>query len=94
MTNHDSDLSGHGRRPGVQPWCPAPNFLPAFPNAVRVRPRFGRTRWRDHDGSLFEWESHDGALEKYGVHGWHLGEYDHVRGGNLKVAEPGRKIQS
>jgi hypothetical protein len=74
------------------PCCPAPNVLPAFPNAVRVRPKGGRTRWKDSDGSLLEWESRDGGLEMYGSHGWHLGEYDHVLGGNLKLAEPGRRI--
>ena len=51
-------------------------------------------RWKDRDGTLFEWESRDGALEMYGAHGWHLGEYDHVHGGNLKLAEPGRRMRS
>ena len=92
MTTPDSDFDDERRRRS-QPCCPVPNLLPAFPNAVRVKPRRGRVRWKDQDGSLLEWESRDGALEMYGTHGWHLGEYDHVHGGNLKLAEPGRRIQ-
>jgi len=42
---------------------------------------------------VYEWDSQDGALNMYGVHGWHLGEYDHVHGANLKLAEPGRKLR-
>jgi Cytotoxic len=93
METHRTELQ---RRDGQQrdfPCCPAPNSLPAFPNAVRVMPRGGRIRWRDQDGSLLEWESRDGALEMYGARGWHLGEYDHVHGDTLKLAEPGRRIE-
>jgi putative cytotoxic protein len=75
------------------PGCPAPNALLAFPNAVRVRPRGGRARWRDLDGSLLEWDSHAAALHLYGAHGWHLGEFDSVHGGNMSMAEPGRRIE-
>jgi len=94
MKTFDNDHSRHAGFPPTRPWCPAPDFLPAFPNAVRVRPREGRIRWRDRDGSLFEWESRDGALQAFGAHGWHLGEYDHVHGGNLKLAEAGRRTSS
>jgi hypothetical protein len=82
-----------GWRRTRHPGCPIPNLLPAFPGAVRIRPKGGRVRWKDRDGSLLEWESGDGALEMYGSHGWHLGEFDHVDGGTLRVAEPGRRIE-
>jgi hypothetical protein len=82
-----------GQRQRYQPCCPAPDVLPAFPNAVRVRPDAGRIRWKDPEGVVLEWDSQDGALEMYGAHGWHLGEYDHVRGANLKLAEPGRRLR-
>ena len=72
----------------------APDHLPAFPHAIRIRPESGRVLWREPDGTLLEWDDHDGALEMYGVHGWHLGEYDPVTGGNLKVAEPGRRLRA
>jgi hypothetical protein len=72
--------------------CPAPACLPAFPDAVRT-PEDDRIRWRDPEGVVYEWDSQDGALNMYGVHGWHLGEYDHVHGANLKLAEPGRKLR-
>ena len=75
------------------PCCPVPDRLPAFPDAVRIRPRRGHARWRDRDGSLLEWESRDGALDMYSTHGWHLGEFDHVHGSTMRVAEPGRRIQ-
>ena len=81
------------RHQKYHPGCPVPNFLPAFPNAIRVRPRNGRVRWKDSDGSLLEWESRDAALEMYGAHGWHLGEFDPVDGCNLKLAEPGRRTE-
>jgi len=71
--------------------CPAPESLPAFPDAVRINGDDDRKRWRDPAGVVYEWDSQDGALNMYGAHGWHLGEYDHVKGANLKLAEPGRK---
>ena len=84
---------GHEPRRAGPPRYPAPNRLPAFPNAVRVRPKCGRIRWQDLHGLLLEWESHDGTLRMFGMHGWHLGDFDHVRGGNLKLAEPGWRIE-
>ena len=53
-----------------------------------------RIRWRDPAGVIYEWDSQDGALQMFGAHGWHLGEYDHIHGSNLKLAEPGRKLSS
>jgi hypothetical protein len=90
FNHHHPDTGGHQRS---QPRCPAPDFLPAFPNAERVRPESGRIRWRDTDGTVLEWDSHRAALDVYGHDGWHLGEYDHVRGSILGVAEPGRRIE-
>jgi hypothetical protein len=76
-----------------RPCCPAPDFLPAFPGAFRVRPGGGRIRWKRDDGVLLEWDSQLGAVEMYGARGWHLGEFDPVLGSNLKLAEPGRRIE-
>lgn len=93
METYLTDHSRRDRRQRNFPCCPAPNLLPAFPNAVRVTPKGGRIRWQDQDGSLLEWEGHDAALDKYGARGWHLGEYDHVRGGLVRPADPGRRIE-
>jgi hypothetical protein len=93
MTILHTHSSKHDRRPEGRPTYPAPDRLPAFPHAVRIKPKGGRIRWRNRDGSVFEWESRDGALEMFGVHGWHLGEYDHVHGEILKLAEPGRRTE-
>jgi hypothetical protein len=92
MRTFDDDTLQHARPFGGHPAYPAPDRLPAFPAAVRVRPSGGRVRWRDPHGVLLEWQSRDGVLEMYGAHGWHLGDYDHVDGGNLRLAEPGRRI--
>lgn len=92
MTQFDSEHPGQ-RRARRRPSCPVPDALPAFPNATRVRPKDGRVRWLDENGLLLQWESEDGTLEMYGQHGWHLGGYDHVHGGNLRLAEPGRRIE-
>ena len=94
MKMHHADHPDPDLPQRYHPCCPVPNRLPAFPDAVRVRPKDGRVRWKDRDGALLEWESRDAALEMYGSHGWHLGEFDHVLGGNLRVAEPGRRVAS
>ena len=63
------------QRQSFQRHCPAPNRLPAFPNAVRMNRDDDRIRWRDPAGVIYEWDSQDGALQMFGAHGWHLGEY-------------------
>ena len=89
LLNHHEDDGSQGHAP----CCPAPDYLPAFPNAVRVRPVHGRTRWKDPNGVLLEWDSYHGAVEMYGERGWHLGEFDHVHGSTLRHADPGRRIE-
>ena len=91
MTPFDSNRPA-GQKPRHRAYCPPPNTLPAFPNAMRIRPKGSRVRWRDDHGVLLEWDSEAGMLAMYGLHGWHLGDFDHVRGENLKLAEPGRRI--
>lgn len=71
----------------------APNILPAFPHAVRVRPKGGRHRWKDPYGLIYEWDSQHGAVEVYNARGRPLGEYDPETGARLKPADPTREIE-
>jgi hypothetical protein len=78
---------------------PPPEHLPAFPEAVKVRPKTRRRgaayrrRWKDNDGIIYEWDSQHGAVEKYDAHGRHLGEYDPDSGQQLKPAIPNRRVE-
>jgi hypothetical protein len=61
---------------------PPPEFLPAFPDAIRVRPKTAvkrgggmRKRWKLPDGRILEWDSLHGRLEVYNASGRHLGEW-------------------
>jgi hypothetical protein len=55
----------------------APDLLPAFPDASRVRPKGRRRRWQDRRGLIYEWDSRHGAVEIDDDLGRHIGEYDH-----------------
>jgi Cytotoxic len=58
-----------------------------------MKPKGGRTRWRDGGGRIYEWDKQHGAVEVYDSRGHHLGEYDHVTGNRLKPADPARRIE-
>jgi hypothetical protein len=75
----------------------APDSLPAYPDAVGVRPKSGvqgggkkRERWKDRKGRIYEWDSKTGAIEMYDKQGKHLGEFDHVTGEQIDPAKSGR----
>ena len=74
-------------------YVPAPARLPAFPDAMRAKPKAGRYRWKDRLGLVYEWDRRHGALEGYDVTGRHLGEYDHETGEQLKPANRRRRIE-
>ena len=75
-------------------YIPAPDELPGFPDAGKVRPKSGRTRWRDSKNShIYEWDRRHGTIEVYSARGDHLGEYDHVTGERLKGADKTRRTE-
>ena len=78
---------------------PPPANLPAFPDAVRVRPKTPvkrggglRKRWKLPDGRILEWDSLHGRLEVYNASGKHEGEWDHVTGRQISGPKH-RKIE-
>ncbi|MFD7610817.1 colicin E3/pyocin S6 family cytotoxin [Streptomyces sp. NPDC059828] len=85
----------HGQR------VPAPNNLPAFPNATRATPKTPvqggggmRKRWKDpKSGEIYEWDSQHGKVEKYNKNGKHVGEFDPETGAQTKPRDPTRKVQ-
>jgi hypothetical protein len=73
-----------------------PETLPAFPNAVRVKPKTSKNggllkRWKDEE-FIYEWDTLHGTVEKYNRKGKHLGEFDHETGKPIKEANPCRRI--
>ncbi|MFJ3369010.1 S-type pyocin domain-containing protein [Pseudomonas sp. NPDC086251] len=75
----------------------APDLLPAFPDAVSVRPKSTvqgggkkRDRWKDRKGRIYEWDFQHGAVEIYDRQGKHLGEFNADTGEQSKPAKPGR----
>lgn len=75
----------------------APDLLPAFPDAVSVRPKSTvqgggkkRDRWKDRKGRIYEWGFQHGAVEIYDRQGKHLGEFNPDTGKQNKPAKPGR----
>lgn len=78
-------------------YVPAPNALPAFPDAYKVKgktpmPGGARRRWQD-DRCIYEWDYLHGAVERYSRRGEHLGEFDAATGEMLKGPVPGRRIE-
>ncbi|HJR31543.1 MAG TPA: S-type pyocin domain-containing protein [Pseudomonas sp.] len=70
-------------RAGDHEYHPAPEVLPAYPDARvvgRKTPVLGggglRKRWKTAKGLILEWDSMHGAIEMYDARGRHLGEYD------------------
>jgi hypothetical protein len=79
-------------------YVPAPTNLPAFPQAVRVKPktRFPgglRRRWKDADGTIYEWDYRHGRVEKYNADGQHVGEFDPLTGRQLADANPAYRVE-
>ncbi|WP_237883497.1 S-type pyocin domain-containing protein [Pseudomonas sp. PGPR40] len=75
----------------------APDLLPAFPDAVSVRPKSTvqgggkkRDRWKDRKGRIYEWDFQHGAVEIYDRQGKHLGEFNPDTGKQNKPAKSGR----
>ena len=93
-------MSERARRgPAGRSYTCAPGRLPAFPGAVKVKPKTRRSgaayrkRWKDQDGVIYEWDSQHGTVEKYDPQGRHLGQYDPDSGAELKPADPSRKVE-
>ena len=75
----------------------SPDLLPAFPDAISVRPKSTvqgggkkRDRWKDRKGRIYEWDFQHGAVEIYDRQGKHLGEFNPDTGEQTKPAKPGR----
>lgn len=74
-------------RPGDHAYHPAPELLPAYPDAkvvARKTPVKGggalRKRWKTAKGLILEWDLQHGAIEMYDARGRHIGEFDHITG--------------
>ncbi|MHC8302301.1 S-type pyocin domain-containing protein [Pseudomonas sp. ZS1P83] len=83
--------------PGEFGYHAAPDLLPAFSDAVSVRPKSTvqgggkkRDRWKDRKGRIYEWDFQHGAVEIYDRQGKHLGEFNADTGEQNKPAKPGR----
>jgi len=68
---------------GDHEYHPAPDVLPAFPDARIVGRKTAvqgggakRKRWKTAKGLILEWDSMHGTVEKYDARGKHLGEFD------------------
>jgi hypothetical protein len=79
---------------------PPPATLPAFPGAVRSKPKTAvqgggglRKRWKEADGRIFEWDSRHGTVEVYDAKGKHLGEFDPATGRQLKGGNPNYAVE-
>lgn len=84
-------------RPGDHDYYEAPKTLPAFPDAVRVKPKSSvqgggkkRARWVDRKGKIYEWDYKSNAVEKFDRFAIHLGEFNHITGEQTGPAKPGR----
>jgi len=84
--------------PGDHKYYDAPETLPAFPDASRVKSKASvqgggkkRARWVDRKGRIYEWDSKSDAVELYDKLGIHLGEFNHITGERTKAAKPGRR---
>lgn len=87
-------------RPGDHKYYEAPAFLPAFPDALPVKPKSRvqgggkkRARWVDKKGRIFEWDYKSNAVEKFDRLATHLGEFNHITGEQTKGAKPGRTTE-
>ena len=74
-------------------YIPAPERLPAFPDAERTEPKGRRRRWINDKGQIFEWDYQHGTVEMYDHRGRHLGELDPDTGRRLKGPDRTRRIE-
>jgi uncharacterized protein YukE len=93
-----SGVPGGGSGRGAP--VPPPRDLPAFPDAVRVKPKTPvqgggglRRRWKGRDGTIYEWDSQHGRVEAYDRRGRSLGEFDPQTGEQTKGPDPTRKVE-
>jgi hypothetical protein len=93
MARSGDEFPDRTKRQRNHGYFPAPENLPGFPEAQRVKRKGGRTRWKDDRGRIYEWDSRHGAIELYDAFGRHLGEYDHMTGDHLKRADVSRRIE-
>lgn len=105
MTLPDDLIIGFPADSGIKPiyvmisrehsYHPAPATLPAFPDALRAKPKTSiqgggglRKRWKDKKGNIYEWDSQHGSVEMYDKRGRHLGEFNSNTGARTKPADP------
>lgn len=88
---NDTDI---GKAGNSSKYIPPPQTLPAFPDAVPVKGKGGRKRWKDSKGNIYEWDSQHGKVEIYDKTGKkHKGEYDPDTGEQTKPPEKGRTTE-
>ncbi|WP_353618177.1 colicin E3/pyocin S6 family cytotoxin [Pantoea sp. Cy-639] len=75
-------------------------MLPGFPGAAHAKSKTPvrgggglRKRWKLPDGCLCEWDSQHAEVEKYNKRGQHLGAFDPETGGQIKPADPTRRVE-
>ena len=76
---------------------PAPETLPGFPKAKKVKRKNQRKRWEDEDGNIYEWDYENGKVEVFGKggrKGSHKGEFDPETGEPTKPADPDRSTDN
>ncbi len=110
MTLPDDLIIGFPADSGIKPiyvmisrehsYHPAPATLPAFPDALRAKPKTSiqgggglRKRWKDKKGNIYEWDSQHGSVEMYDKRGRHLGEFNSNTGARTKPADPKRSVE-
>ena len=80
---------------------PAPEELPAFPDAKPVKPKTPvqgggkkRERWKDRKGRIYEWDSKKGEVEIYDKTGKkHKGGFDPNTGKQTSPGKPGSGVE-
>jgi hypothetical protein len=73
---------------------PAPDTLPAYPDAKKAPTRGQRKRWVDSKGRIYEWDYKKGEVEIYDKTGKnHQGGFDPKTGKQTSKPVPGRKVE-
>jgi hypothetical protein len=80
------------RKPQPTYYVP-PKKLPAFPDAIPVRNKGNRKRWKDYKKKkIYEWDYQHGELERWSWNGKnHEGAFDPNDGEQLKPPDPTKK---
>lgn len=68
-----------------------PEKLVGFPEAVRIKSKGTRPRYKNGNEYL-EYDSMHDTVEVYNKNGKHIGEFDHITGNKISNAINGRKI--